>query len=1531
MLTFEKLSNGMKIKFQGDVLPNTYGTNNWYVEGVGDKIKLIKDKNLIIPAAYSDTKRIAFDSDKFDTLPFSDATANATNKDYIVVNRASPDRNAWSRYNRWHHKDVILQSYKFNNLSRDVDETSRAKRPIIEFEAGLKLNNFGAFAKQDVDLVDTFTTDVFSTIEGQIGYNIDGIDLADNMRILFTADTDILVSGKIYQVKFVKIGNNRQISLIETTDTLPIDLETVLVTQGVKNAGKSYHYHGDKWTAAQEKTARNQAPSFEVFDSNTNSFSDIAFYPSTTFKGTKLFSYAEGEGTVDTELGFPLAYKSIENSGDIVFDFNLLNDTFTYQSETELFSQSICSGYLKKYSTLTKFSYVNGFSSTPSNSKQFVIQEYAATEIELQKFKIDVYENSSSVTDLKVVVFVNNKLKLIDTDYTIDKTAQDAVVVFNTALEANDVVKIKTDSKTNKNKNGYYEFPYNLERNPLNDDVNQFTLGEVNNHVDSMLEDIPGYNGEYLGSSNLRDLGDLDRYGKRFVKHSGPINLPLYHITNKTYNIVKAVSYAQKEYSRYKKTFLDTAATLGFDGPIKSHVDLVLKTINNDKLKSQPFYFSDMLPSGAANKLTYTILDIRTTEYPITNNFNLTSLSTESVIVYLNGLQLTHEKDYNFNTAGYISVSANQKENDLLEIYEYENTDGSFVAPTPSKLGLFPKYYPELTIDDTILAKEPTTVGPFKLYGEDSATGTRGWFYPVYTTKSAAGTGAASKSYTFTGMNKLFYIPVTGATLGGNDDIEVTEFPIGVAFIRGHDGSYVKAYKDFRDELLLELEKRIFNNIKAEYSTDRLDINKFIGGEFRINEFTKTEIDNTLLGDFTQWLQQNLNNQTYTNNTFYDRTNNWTFSYAQTTSPDGNVNPGFWRGMYVRAFDTDRPHSHPWEMLGLTTKPAWWNTVYGPAPYTGDNLVLWRDLEVGRIADPLNNRIDPKYARTGLTDFIPVDSAGKLLSPLDSRYAKNFDIRSATQNFKFGDRSPIENTWRRSSEYPFAILTAMLLNKPAKTMGLGFDVSRITKNLSNQWVDVDTNKPIVIKDLTLPNTFDAATRTSTAGLVNYIYNLTASDILTVYNGYKNDLATITNQIGIKIAGFTSKEKFNLILDSRSPTQSLTQDGIFVPQENYQVFLNTSSPNELAVYSGIVIERAELGYIIRGYNLEKPYFEYYEALTGSTASTVTVGGISEKAIQWDTNTSYITGEVILHNNVYYRVIDSFTSSRIFDTDNIVKLPALPLAGGRTAQFKRDFNNKIKTLQYGTRLNTAQEVVDFILGYGERQKAVGFKFENVIEGSNEVENWNQAAKQFLFWTTQGWANNSLIALSPGANLLEFKREYYVVDNIKDEFYGYNIFKADGQFLSSEFNSLLRDQNSFGIQTVDTEEGLYHVALPLVQKEHVVLLDNTTNFNDAIYNPSTGYRQERIRVNGYRSDNWNGGLNIPGFVYDDATFTDWNQWKDYRIGDLIKYKQFFYVALRPVAGSKEFNNSLWYRLNEKPESKLYTNFDYKINQVY
>ena len=1523
-----ELSNGMKIRFQGEITPAQFNSNNWYVEGVGTAIKLIKDQDLVIPAAYSTNQLVPYDSENFDSLPFANASAYAADKDYIVVNRASTDRNAWSRYNCWHHKSVILKSAEYNELPETIDESSRAKRPIIEFEAGLKLNNSGSFAKQDVDLVDTFTTDVFSTIEGQIGYNIDGIDLADDMRILFTADTDVLVSGKIYQVKFITINSTtRQISLIETTDTNPQELETVLVTQGVKNAGKSYYYQNGVWKIAQEKTQRNQAPLFDVFDLNGNSFSDTAYYASSTFKGSKLFSYKIGNGATDTELDFALSYRSLENSGDITFSFDLLNDTFEYQDETDLYVQDISTGYLKKFTSLTNFNYVNGFSSTPTKSVQKAIRQYVATDVQLNNFEIDVYNQAGNLNDLTVSIFVNNTFKLSQQEYEIDRINSKAFVRFYNDLSINDVVEIKTTSATAINSNGHYEFPFNLERNPLNQDVSEFTLGEVIDHVDSMVEDITGFTGVYPGISNLRDLGDLDKYGKRFVKHSGPINLPLYHITNKSYNIVKALRSAKSEYSRFKRVFLETAASLGYDGPVKQHVDKILQELNKDKIKSQPFYFSDMLAYGPNNRIEYTVLDSRITSYAITSRFSLAALSATSVDVYLNGSQLVHEKDYTFDGTGFVIIDAGQVEGDIIECYEYTSTDGSFIAPTPTKLGLFPKYYPELTIDDTYQTEEPVTEGPYKVYGDRN--GVRGWFYPVYTTKTAAQTDdvdSASVTVQFAGLARILYMPQTGSSYGAQDNVEITAYPVGVPFVRGHDGSYVRAYLDYRDELLLDLEKRIFNNIKAEYSVDRLDVNEFLGGDFRTGEFTKTEIDNSLLSDFTQWLR--LIDNDYTDNYFYNRLNEFTFNYSNMNSPAGNALPGFWRGIYARMLDTDRPHTNPWEMLGISNKPSWWNEVYGPAPYTSNNLILWRDLEEGKISDPSNVRINSKYARPGLTGFIPVDTQGRLRSPLASSYTRNFILRYTTQTFKFGDYAPVETAWRRSSEYPFAVLTAFLLNKPAKVMGLGFDISRINRDLAGQWVYSETNKPLTIADLKLPNTYESNTRTNTAGLVNYIYNLVASDVLTVYDDYKNDLKGISNQLGIKIAGFTDKNKFNLILDSRTPTQQEARDGVFVPQENYQVFLNTSSPSELAVYSGVAIEKTANGYVVRGYNKEKPYFEYYLPRSGSTNITVTVGGISENTTEWAAETRYVTDQVIDYNGKFYRVNTSFTSGSTFDTTNISILATLPIVGGKVAEFKRTFNSVVNRMPYGTKLTTSQEVVDFLLGYNETLLDIGFDFQSVTV-DNTVDNWDHAAREFLFWTTQGWASGTVITLSPGANRLDFKRAYNVVDDLNDPFYGYSVLKADGQPLPTEFGSLLRDQNSFGLQTVNTDEGLYHIALPLVQKEHVVLLDNTTAFNDVIYQPATGYRQERIKVNGYRSDNWNGGLNIPGFVYDDARYDDWNQWKDYKIGSLVKYKQYYYVAIENIVGTEDFVSSSWYRLSDKPESELITNFDYRINQ--
>ena len=71
---------------------------------------------------------------------------------------------------------------------------------------------------------------------------------------------------------------------------------------------------------------------FDLFDDNGVSSLIPILYPNSSFLGNKIFTYVEGTGTADTELGFPLTYSNVENIGDIVFDFNLLNENYTYQS-----------------------------------------------------------------------------------------------------------------------------------------------------------------------------------------------------------------------------------------------------------------------------------------------------------------------------------------------------------------------------------------------------------------------------------------------------------------------------------------------------------------------------------------------------------------------------------------------------------------------------------------------------------------------------------------------------------------------------------------------------------------------------------------------------------------------------------------------------------------------------------------------------------------------------------------------------------------------------------------------------------------------------------------------------------------------------------------------------------------------------------------------------------------------------------------------------------------------------------------------
>jgi hypothetical protein len=189
------------------------------------------------------------------------------------------------------------------------------------------------------------------------------------------------------------------------------------------------------------------------------------------------------------------------------------------------------------------------------------------------------------------------------------------------------------------------------------------------------------------------------------------------------------------------------------------------------------------------------------------------------------------------------------------------------------------------------------------------------------------------------------------------------------------------------------------------------------------------------------------------------------------------------------------------------------------------------------------------------------------------------------------------------------------------------------------------------------------------------------------------------------------------------------------------------------------------------------------------------------------------------------------------------------------------------------------------------------------------------------------SAVISLSPAANALSFSSILSVAEDINNPFNEYEIYKVDGSSLTpSDLNS--NRQGNVVTFSPDDNGTIYNASFYLVQKEQILVLDNSTVFNDVIYNPESGYRQERIKVAGFISSEWFGGFEVPGFIFDRADVKQWSSWIDYALGDIVSYQGYYYSAVRFLAGTDEFDSNNWMQI-KKPQPALLPNWSYKAGQ--
>jgi hypothetical protein len=1245
--------NGLKVNFGGIVHPENYKGVDYYVEGVGTSITLVPANELLCTEVTGGGIYTPWDNDPFDTVDWSISLYVPIQPDYIVMSRSSRERNAWSRGNRWFHQGVLDAHIKYNGVvtNNQYNTQTRAQRPIVEFQGNMSLYNSGTSFAAIVDFIDTRTKDALSLVAGQEHFIVstdvnrtsnrvstDGIvvndttNLVEGMKVTFSAitgtlpsplssattyeirsidnvlsaitisspsttvngsvitpnvivvtpgaydmkvsgiseigllndttvvfanDDDVNVRKTVYKVTSVEAGAGQK-KIIALTPLPNVTVETegqLYIAAGPGDyLGQAWRFStevdgiirpaGEQgWIQSQKKIAINQSPMFDMFDSNDVSFSDKSFYMNSTFKGTKLFGYTIGTGTNDSILGFATTYSSPANTGDFLFTVHMNSDQFTYTNASTgaTITKMISDGYAHHRLTTTSTVKRTGWVEAVAPSVQYQVFIFDVTDLNKDGLLCDVAMSSEAQTVWSPVKIYKNG-EFVDSSYyttTVDTVAGTTLIKFKTTLTVGDNVSVQLISEQ-VSKTAYYQIPSNLQSNPFNTQISSIAAGDLKNYYASIFGNAPRAAGLVFGQNNLGNLGDLAKYGNTIIQNSASLLLPGVFLRKSDYDLQTALQFNADEYMDYKHTVIQLASSGDYSvyQTPASILDDIIYQISSSKSESDSFYWSDMIPSGSPFKVnTYnfgatvsfaTFSTSRVYDFASANYHSLVVYQTETVDNKTITTQLVRDIDYFVSTTEpSVTIKRTLTTGSTITVKEYNQTWGSYIPNTPTKLGLFAATVPTVVLDTT-------------------------YTQPTY-------------------------------------------------FIVGHDGSYTRLYgtyennqlQDFRDIVLLEFETRIYNNLKITDASP-VSYTDLMPGQWRKTGYTWEDILPAYTKNFLGWVGKNklgdYRKQVFSSN------NKFTFNYNKTTNKLSSTqkNPvllkqGNWRGIYRWFYDTCNPAAAPWEMLGITSKPQWWDSRYGAAPYTSGNALMWQDIADGRVWNNGSPYIDNARIRPELLSVLPVDINGDLVDPLE-RIVDNYDSLTFERGWVAGDSGPTETAYLRSSTWPFDLMKLLSAFKPASFYNLLVDrdlykySTELGQHLFNGRYHLDPTQLTIYGSGTAKHSY-------INWVVDYI-NQTGTD------GQASVATTLKNidvRLTYRLAGFSDKQYLRFLTENTAP--SATSNSLLIPDDSYSVLLYDNVPSDQVTYSSVIIQKTERGYTVWGNSLTKPYFSTVAPKTG----------------------------------------------------------------------------------------------------------------------------------------------------------------------------------------------------------------------------------------------------------------------------------------------------------------------------------------------
>ena len=1079
----------------------------------------------------------------------------------------------------------------------------------------------------------------------------------------------------------------------------------------------------------------------------------------------------------------------------------------------------------------TTINYYNEWMPVSDKSSQRLVQEFEVTDT---SFKNNFDLESIVASDSLVDVTVNNVEKKLTTDFTI---TQGQFIKFNSDLAVNDYIVVKYVSN-NIDKNytrAYYEAPKNLSNNGLNLDVATYDYGDLLDHCSSCIKHQKDLVGIALGNNSYRDTKKDLTKAETILQHDAPMMKLLSHINSDDVDIIKATRFAHDDYVRFKNKFLTKVLEIDRNNDISTWtdaklVDTIMVELNRNKRLVDNWAYSLMMTYG----------DTKTTSNVTITKSNKT-WSTSSQSSYIQSYQdiLTLVGEPGLDISDTFNPTS---EKDTKSLYVYKN-------------------------NSLMLMNQDYVI--------DNSSGTRIVF--IGDTKPDI---ADVITIDYFGEKQPSWIPATPSKLGMTQIYipqEITDpgYSVGSkTFIQGHDGSLVLKYGDARDRALLELEKRIYNDaenrfIDPDYVAP-LSYMDTVSNYFNKKDYAYQEYNEVIRSHTYRWAV--FNGVEWRDNTTYNSADWKTWNWSSVKDISGDDAPGHWRGIYKKFYGTHKPHTHPWEMLGFSQKPQWWDGTYS-WKYTAQRAKLINDIEKGIIRSGSRANFNDKsytdknniYRHDGFSNYVPVDSNELLRSPKDIGLVTQDPLPAeAKKSWKIGDIAPAELSFYINSSYSFALVSALYIMKPAQFSELMFDTLNVDYSIvaKEQRYNKNSGKR-ANNEVYVHRENDSLSNV----IVGYGYQHYVSERLLLTNKnvkeiYGGRIRNVQPQLAHKQGSYIDFGSYKVQAESYSPTSSRTS--IFIPNNNVNTFLHSSTATQSTSYSAVIVEKSTNGYRVFGYDIAKGFFRTTVSDPNGVSVPIQVGGVDMNVGNYIPNQTLNIGNYIRYEGTIYKVIKSHVTTGTFVASNFQTVGGVPMIGGASATYYQTvIKDETRDYEYGHEFENIQQVFDFMINYGRYLESQGWKFDVVNNQIGETYNWLYGAKEFLFWSLGGWATNNIIAISPAASQIVFEPLSGVVSNVEDVVGStYAILDKSGNAIDPKTTTVTRQDRQVTI-TQDDNVPIYFVNLYARELEHITVFDNKTSFDDVLYDPTLAIRQARLKQSVLRSTDWKGKLEANGHI--------------------------------------------------------------------